>query len=69
MGWFMIPFNTLTGEYQPSGHLNVSKTRELYVKYIGDYISASNPTDFIALADCINFLVIKDGSAVLKFVS
>lgn len=69
MGWYMIPFNTLTGEYQPSGHLNVSKTRELYVKYLGNFISPNNATDFITLADCINFLVIKNGNAVLKFVS
>ncbi len=68
-GWYMIPFNTLTGEYQPSGHLNVSKTRELYVKYIGDYITPNNATDFIVLADCINFLIIKNNDAALKFVS
>jgi hypothetical protein len=75
IGWYMMNFNVNPGNQQPSGHLNVSKTRELYLKYVSaldpatgnDIISAANPVDLLVIADCINFLLFKDGSAVLRF--
>ena len=53
--------------YQPSGHLNISRARETYLKWTTSYISAKTPADLIAVAVAINFLLITDGSAVLRY--
>lgn len=53
--------------YQPSGHLNISRARETYLKWTTSYISAATPADLLAVAVAINFLLITDGSAVLRY--
>ena len=53
--------------YQPSGHLNISRARETYLKWTSSYISANTPADLLAVAVAINFLLITDGSAVLRY--
>lgn len=74
LGWYMLNFNVKPGEYQPSGHFNASRSRELYLQYVSAtdtngnaLISSSNAVDLIVIADCINFLLTKDGNAVLRF--
>jgi hypothetical protein len=68
-GWYMINFNFFPGEHQPSGHINLSRAREFYLKYkcSTNVISTTNPVDLIVLADSINFLLVSDGSAVLRY--
>lgn len=68
-GWFLINFNFYPGEHQPSGHINLSRAREFYLKYSsnGNNISDANRVDLIVLADAINFLLVSDGSAVLRY--
>jgi hypothetical protein len=66
-GWYMINFGFLPGEYQPSGHVNLSRVREFYLNYTSSFISRNNKVELIVLADLINFLLIKDGSAVLRY--
>ena len=69
-GWYMINFNFFPGEHQPSGHINLSMAREFYLKYKSsgeNTISDTNRVDLIVLSDAINFLLIKDGSAVLRY--
>jgi hypothetical protein len=53
--------------YQPSGHLNVSRARETYLKWTTSYVSAKTPADLLVVASAINFLLITDGSAVLRY--
>lgn len=53
--------------YQPSGHLNISRARETYIRWTTSYISASTSADLIVVAVAINFLLITDGSAVLRY--
>lgn len=53
--------------YQPSGHLNISRARETYLNYSSTYISANSPCDLIVVAVAINFLLITDGSAILRY--
>lgn len=53
--------------YQPSGHLNVSRARETYLKFVSTYISSTAPVDLEAVAVAINFLLVTDGSAVLRY--
>jgi hypothetical protein len=66
-GWYMINFNFTPGEHQPSGHLNLSRAREFYFKYRSSYINSDTPVDLIVLSDAINFLLIRNGSAVLRY--
>lgn len=68
-GWYMMNFNFYTGEHQPSGHVNVSRAREFYLRYTSTFISQSNRTDLIVLADALNFLLVKDGSAILRYAT
>lgn len=75
IGWHMMNFNFYPGDYQPSGYINTSLGRELYLQYESaidsntqlPYIRSNNPVDLIVIADCINFLLAKDNSAILRF--
>ena len=53
--------------YQPSGHLNISRARETYLKYTSSYITSATPADMLVVGIAINFLLITDGSAVLRY--
>jgi hypothetical protein len=53
--------------YQPSGHLNISRARETYLKWTTSYISSKTPADLLVVAVAINFLLVTDGSAVLRY--
>ncbi len=66
-GAMLINFCLYPGTYQPSGHINVSRAREFYIKYLSAYVSTSTPADLIVVAYAINFLLISDGSAVLRY--
>ena len=66
-GWFMINFNLNPGQHDPSGHFNASQARELYLGYTSSYINRAHETELIVLADALNFFLVKDGSAVLRF--
>lgn len=68
-GWYMMNFNFYPGDHQPSGHINLSRAREFYLKYssTSGRISTTNRVDLICLSDAINFLLVKDGSAILRY--
>lgn len=67
-GAHMITFCLYPGSYQPSGHVNVSRAREFYLRYWSDgAVTTSDPADLIIVASAINFLLISDGSAVLRY--
>lgn len=76
-GAVMINFCLYPGTYQPSGHLNVSRAREFYFLFQSLYTGASDvndpqqpssaTADLLVLAIAINFLLISDGSAVLRY--
>ena len=68
-GWYMVNFNYLPGEHQPSGHINLSRAREFYLHYTSSFISSTNVTDLIVLSDAINFLLIRGGTAALRFAT
>jgi hypothetical protein len=75
IGWYMMNFNINPGDYQPSGHFNSSRDRELYLSYVSaidpslrvPYIRAANPVELIVVADCINFLLVANNTAILRF--
>lgn len=71
IGALMITFCLYPGTYQPSGHINVSRAREFYIDYstetvIGTGVGKS-PGLLVVVASAINFLLISDGSAVLRY--
>lgn len=68
-GVFFIPFCLFPNNYQPSGHLNVSKLREFYLNYQSNYITSSNTVTCICVGQALNFLMITRGSAGLRFVT
>jgi hypothetical protein len=66
-GLFFVPFALYPGSYQPSGHVNASRAREFYLNYTSTYITSVNTATLVAEAIALNFLLISDGSAVLRF--
>jgi hypothetical protein len=74
-GAMMVNFNFYPETYQPSGHINVSRAREFYVKFTSAFdtdgstylVSSSANGELVVVAKCINFLLISDGGAVLRY--
>lgn len=67
-GWFLMNFNIRSlANGEPSGHINVSKARELYLTHESTYIGTNTPVDLLVSADAINFLGVELGNAALKY--
>ena len=66
-GLLFVPFALYPGTYQPSGHINVSRAREFYLNYTSSVIDANNEGSLVVIGSAINFLLISDGSAVLRY--
>jgi Large eukaryotic DNA virus major capsid protein len=66
-GCLMFNFALYPGVYQPSGHINVSRAREFYLNWTSAYTTATNSCELIVVCKAINFLLIANGSAVLRF--
>lgn len=67
VGVYFVNMALFPRTYQPSGHLNVSRARETYLSWTSSYITGNTPVDLIVVAVAINFLLITDGSAVLRY--
>ena len=84
-GAMMITFNLFPGGYQPSGYINISRAREFYAEYFSSVIGVlannlllcgagavpTTPTQgsWQILGIAINFLLVSDGSAVLRYTT
>jgi hypothetical protein len=66
-GAYLVDFCLYPGTYQPSGHINVSRAREFHLNFTSSYVSTASTADLIVVATAINFLLISDGSAVLRY--
>ena len=66
-GALMINTALFPGTYQPSGHLNISRARETYLQWSSSYITTKTPADVLISATAINFLLVSDGSAILRY--
>jgi hypothetical protein len=66
-GAFFINMTLFPRMYQPSGHLNISRARETYLIFHSSYVSSATPCMVIIVAIAINFILISDGSAVLRY--
>jgi hypothetical protein len=68
IGALMLTFNLYPGSYQPSGHVNISRAREFYLIYVSSVIGSTvAQADLSIVALALNFLLISDGSAVLRY--
>lgn len=70
-GALMVTFNLYPGTYQPSGHLNISRAREFYLNYTSATVGTEviPVATLIVVAICINFLLITDGSATIRYAT
>jgi hypothetical protein len=76
-GACMINFCLYPGTYQPSGHINISRAREFFFVFVSSFVGGNDSSDpqnpsnaegeLLILAIAINFLLISDGSAVLRY--
>jgi hypothetical protein len=72
-GALLVNFALNPYDMQPSGHMNVSRAREFYIKVYSSVIGLPNATgatqsgQMVSAARAINFLLISDGSAVLRY--
>jgi hypothetical protein len=66
-GAIFINLSLFPRSYQPAGHLNISRARETYLKWTTSYVSGNATADLLVVAVAINFLLITDGSAVLRY--
>ena len=67
IGMYMATFNLYPGSYQPSGHVNLSRTREFFLVYTSSVITPALAGVMVVIGIAINFLLISDGSAVLRY--
>lgn len=67
IGLFMVTFNLYPGAYQPSGHINLSNIREFYFGYTSQNVSDVASAELLIYAIAINFLLINQGQAVLRY--
>lgn len=66
-GAYMATLNFYPGVYQPSGYINLSRSRELYFIYQSDIISPTINGILQVVTICINFLLISEGTAALRY--
>ena len=66
-GVAFITFCLFPGTYQPSGHFNISRAREFYLEWDSSVIDSSTNGTLVVVASAINFLLISDGSAILRY--
>lgn len=67
IGMYMMTFNLYPGSYNPSGYINLSRTRELYLYYTSTFASVVNPCTMLVVGVAINFLLIAQGTCLLRY--
>lgn len=66
---YYLPFSFYESTNQPCGYLNLSKARDIYLKYSSTLIEDYKPVKLYAFAKTINFLLITSNSANLKYIT
>jgi hypothetical protein len=66
-GVFLINFALFPRSYQPSGHFNLSRARETFIIWNSSYIANNLSCDLVVVGVALNFLLISDGSAILRY--
>lgn len=66
-GVYMATLSLYPGAYQPSGYINLSLSRELFFLYTSSILSPVVTGNLLILTICINFLLIAEGTAALRY--
>lgn len=66
---YYLPFNINSQDHQPSGYVNLSKIRELYIEYSSNVIEQYKPVKMYVYARALNFILISNNSATLKYMT
>lgn len=64
---YILLFCMFPGIFQPSGHINLSRSRELFIDYTAPLITPLAPCELVVIATCINFVLIGFGTMVLRY--
>jgi hypothetical protein len=67
IGLYFYTFALHPGMFQPSGHFNCSRARELFLEYTSTAINSGAAANFVLVATALNFLLIAEGSASLRY--
>ncbi len=67
-GWLLMNLQLRPDLYDPSGHIDISRNRDIYLNYTSSYITNENRAKLTVIAQCINFIMIIKNSAHLKFL-
>lgn len=68
-GLMFINFALYPGLYQPSGHFNFSRCREIQLSVYGTIFDNSFQGQFIMETSSLNFMLVSDGSAVIRYTT
>ena len=64
---YYLSYNLYPRKYQPSGYINMTKSRHIYFEYTSSLVNAFAPVNLYIHATTINFLVYNNNSAFLNF--
>ena len=67
-GWMLLNFQLKPTDYNPSGHIDLTKNRELYLKYSSSYITDATRAKLVIVSQAINFLICKAQSAYMRYI-
>jgi len=67
-GSYMFNFALNPYHLQPSGHMNLSSSKETYLRYTSNWISSANRVELIVRATAINFLHIDRAAGTVNIV-
>ena len=66
---YYLPFTFNPQQHQPCGYFNLSKIRELYLEYSSDVIETYKPVKVYIYATALNFLLLSQNAATLKYIT
>jgi hypothetical protein len=64
---YYLAYNLYPRSFQPSGYVNMSRTRNITFQYSSSLIEAWNPVNLYIHATAINFIVYNNNTAMLNF--
>jgi hypothetical protein len=68
IGSYFINFNIHPMEHNPSGSINFSSCREIYLNFDTDKITSDYPVDIIVCSTSLNFLIINDNKISFRYL-
>lgn len=67
IGSYMITFAQTPNKHSPSGSINISLCREIYLRFTSSLITIDYPVDLIISASAINFLLVDKDHLTLRY--